>query len=51
VKNHRMPNLGCAARNAICESPMTGDEGPRATTNCAGVSFLHQKLASDDASV
>jgi hypothetical protein len=46
VKKHRMPNLGCAARNAICERPMTGGEGSRAATNCAGVSFLHQKFAS-----
>jgi hypothetical protein len=51
VKNHRMSNLGRTVRNAIHESPMTGDEGSGAATNCAGVSFLHQNLASDDASV
>jgi hypothetical protein len=51
VKNHRMPNLWVAASNAMCESPMTGDEGPEIATNCAGVSFLHQKFASDGAPV
>jgi hypothetical protein len=50
VKKHRMPNLWGAARNAMCESPMTGDQGPRAATNYPGVSFLHQKIAPNDPS-
>jgi hypothetical protein len=50
VKNHRMPNLGCAARIAMRESPMTGDQGPSTAANCACVTFLHQKIASNDPS-